>query len=171
MGEEFQPRRAKEAAKLTLPKYPASAAAYREWRLGVALAVVSASGRPEAASRWAHQATADSVPAEALADSAGFLTLDIKLSAALTESVTGEMKAKVIDAQERAWAGDAGILSGRQILRMVHESFQVDKRMGALRAYEDILVVRLKRAEHGRPGALRAYLGQGENGPSQPPAH
>ena len=73
-----------------------------------------------------------------------FMTLDMKLIAAIVECVPPVMEKDMRRAQERRLLeSPPGVLSGRQALRMLFDHFEPDKALGQLFDFRHLEAVRL----------------------------
>jgi hypothetical protein len=89
----------KEADTVKVPPMP-NPQQYRAWRAAIRSQVTAASGRGEAAFQWVMQAEWHEIRYEMLQDSEGFDSLDAKLAAALTSTVSGELGRRITMAVE-----------------------------------------------------------------------
>jgi hypothetical protein len=80
---------------------------------------------------------------EMLQHSEGFDSLDAKLAAALTSTVSGELGRRIAMAVENE-AMRHRMLKGRQILWMIHDHHKLDEERGALYDFTDLMSVKLK---------------------------
>ena len=110
---------------------------------------MGASGRPVEAFTWIRQLDDPAFTYEVLQDSGDFLTLDMKLSAALTAKASGEIGRKLTLRKEKEYQ-DGRLVKGRQMLHMIHDFYKVSEEAGALYDFQDLLACR------SREGLLRA---------------
>ena len=84
---EVYASRCKEADKVAVGKFP-DAVRYNMWREAVSEEVVAASGRPDDAFIWKLASEVKDATYASMADSGEFLTLGMKLAAALSRQAT-----------------------------------------------------------------------------------
>ena len=92
--------KAKEAEKITFPKFPLPEQ-YRNWRIRVREAVVAASDKPDMAFEWLSKVWAKESTEEQLRDPEGFVTLDAKVLSAITNVLEGEFARQTDTFKER----------------------------------------------------------------------
>ena len=88
--DEVNNARFKEADKVSVGKFP-DAVRYKMLREAVCQEVGAASGRPGGSFQWMLASEADVATYAFMADSGDFLTLDMKLAAALSAQSSGEI--------------------------------------------------------------------------------
>ena len=87
---EVYDSRYKEADKVNVGKFP-DAVRYKMWREAVSEEVVAASGKPDEAFMWMLASEVKDATYASMANSGEFLTLDMKLAAALSAQASGEV--------------------------------------------------------------------------------
>ena len=119
-----------------------NAAGFRAWKLQLCNEVTGASGNPEEAFKWLKKVEKEGITIEKLASSGRFPSLDAKLAAALSRTLTGDLAQQVNLLKERyAWANK--FLKGRQILWQIYKHFKISEADGALLDLQDLFAVTL----------------------------
>ena len=135
--------RTKEAETIKLNDMPAPEA-YRHWRNHVRDEVKSCSDKPDEAWLWLNEVFDNKTPREKLEeklqDPGKFITLDTKLSAALTRSAKGDLATKIHNFKDEK--SKKGIqVRGRRVLLMFEDYFRTSEEAGSLYRVEDLLGV------------------------------
>ena len=120
----------KEADEVKIPALP-EMAKFVAWKQQVRDNIMSASGRGRDILPWILDIEKPEVPYDALADTAGLGSLDVKLSAAINRVKRGRIERILTNLDETA-AARGTFISGRQKLRMIYEQFELDKAKGQL---------------------------------------
>ena len=116
---------------------------YRNWKVAVREELMGAFGRPVEAFAWIRQLDNPAFSYGVLQESGEFLTLDMKLAAALTATASGDIGRKLILRKEKEYQ-DGRLVKGRQMLHMIHDFYKVTKEAGALYDFQDLLAVQIK---------------------------
>eukprot|EP00435_Cladocopium_sp_Y103_P041062 s114_g11.t1 len=124
--------RTKEAETMKLNDMPAPEL-YRQWRNHVRAEVKSCSDKPDEAWLWLNEVFDSKTPREQLEaklqDPGKFITLDTKLSAAVTRSAKGGL-AKICDFKDEEF--EKGIqVRGRRVLLMFEDYFRTSEEAGS----------------------------------------
>ena len=124
----------KEAETIKLNDMPAPEA-YRHWRKHVRDEVKSCSDKPDEAWIWLNEVFDNKTPREKLEeklqDPGKFITLDTKLSAALTRSAKGDLATKIHNFKDEK--SKKGIqVRGRRVLLMFEDYFRTSEEAGSL---------------------------------------
>ena len=135
--------RTKEAETIKLNDMPAPEA-YRHWRNHVRDEVKSCSDKPDEAWIWLNEVFDNKTPRdqleEKLQEPGKFITLDTKLSAALTRSAKGDLATKIHNFKDEK--SKKGIQArGRRVLLMFEDYFRTSEEAGSLYRVEDLLGV------------------------------
>ena len=135
--------RTKEAETIKLNDMPAPEA-YRHWRNHVRDEVKSCSDKPDEAWLWLNEVFDNKTPREKLEEKlqepGKFITLDTKLSAALTRSAKGDLATKIHNFKDEK--SKKGIqVRGRRVLLMFEDYFRTSEEAGSLYRVEDLLGV------------------------------
>ena len=135
--------RTKEAETIKLNDLPAPEA-YRHWRNHVRDEVKSCSDKPDEAWIWLNEVFDNKTPRdqleEKLQEPGKFITLDTKLSAALTRSAKGDLATKIHNFKDEK--SKKGIqVRGRRVLLMFEDYFRTSEEAGSLYRVEDLLGV------------------------------
>ena len=133
--------KAKEAEKITFPKFPLPEQ-YRNWRIRVREAVVAASDKPDMAFEWLSKVWAKESTEEQLRDPEGFVTLDAKVLSAITNVLEGEFARQTDTFKERE-ANAGRPVRGRQILFRLNDHFATNALHGSVYDLEDLLAITL----------------------------
>ena len=141
--DEKDKPKTKEAEVIKLNNMPAPES-YRNWKNHVRDEVKSCSDRPDEAWAWLNEVYDQSISREALEkrlqDPGKFLTLDTKLSAALTRSAGGDLATRILNYKENQ--SRKGIqVRGRYVLLMFEDYFKTSEEAGSLYRVEDLLGV------------------------------
>ena len=133
----------KEAEVIKLNNMPAPES-YRNWKNHVRDEVKSCSDRPDEAWAWLNDVYDQSCTRQELEDKlqdpGKFLTLDTKLSAALTRSAGGDLATRILNYKEQQ--SRKGIqVRGRYVLLMFEDYFKASEEAGSLYRVEDLLGV------------------------------
>ena len=141
--DEKDKPKTKEAEVIKLNNMPAPES-YRNWKNHVRDEVKSCSDRPDEAWAWlndVYDQTCTRQELEAkLQDPGKFLTLDTKLSAALTRSAGGDLATRILNYKEQQ--SRKGIqVRGRYVLLMFEDYFKTSEEAGSLYRVEDLLGV------------------------------
>ena len=126
--------RTKEAETNKLNDMPAPEA-YRHWRKHVRDEVKSCSDKPDEAWIWLNEVFDNKTPREKLEeklqDPGKFITLDTKLSAALTRPAKGDLATKIHNFKDEK--SKKGIqVRGRRVLLMFEDYFRTSEEAGSL---------------------------------------
>ena len=140
----------KEADAIKISPLP-TATQFRAWRLLVRDEVVAASERGQKAATWVMEVDSPDATYDLLAESGEFMSLHVKLAAALSKLASGDLGRKLTQAKE-VEARMGVMLKGRQALWMVYEYYRVNAEAGALFDLSDLLNVKL------RGDALEAFM-------------
>ena len=135
--------RTKEAETIKLNDMPAPEA-YRHWRNHVRDEVKSCSDKPDEAWIWLNEVFDNKTPRdqleEKLQEPGKFITLDTKLSAALTRLAKGDLATKIHNFKDEK--SKKGIqVRGRRVLLMFEDYFRTSEEAGSLYRVEDLLGV------------------------------
>ena len=135
--------RTKEAETIKLNDMPAPEA-YRHWRNHVRDEVKSCSDKPDEAWLWLNEVFDNKASREELEkklqEPGKFITLDTKLSAALTRSAKGDLATKIHNFKDEK--SKKGIqVRGRRVLLMFEDHFRTSEEAGSLYRVEDLLGV------------------------------
>jgi hypothetical protein len=135
--------RTKEAETIKLNDMPAPEA-YRHWRNHFRDEVKSCSDKPDEAWIWLNEVFDNKTPRdkleEKLLEPGKFITLDNKLSAALTRSAKGDLATKIHNFKDEK--PKKGIhVRGRRVLLMFEDYFRTSEEAGSLYRVEDLLGV------------------------------
>ena len=133
--------KAKEAEKITFPKFPLPEQ-YRNWRIRVREAVVAASDKPDMAFEWLSKVWAKESTEEQLRDPEGFVTLDAKVLSAITNVLEGEFARQTDTFKERE-ANAGRPVRGRQVLFRLNDHFATNALHGSVYDLEDLLAITL----------------------------
>ena len=141
--DEKDKPKTEEAEVIKLNNMPAPES-YRNWKNHVRDEVKSCSDRPDEAWAWlndVYDQTCTRQELEAkLQDPGKFLTLDTKLSAALTRSAGGDLATRILNYKEQQ--SRKGIqVRGRYVLLMFEDYFKTSEEAGSLYRVEDLLGV------------------------------
>ena len=141
--EEKDKPKTKEAEVIKLNNMPAPES-YRTWKNHVRDEVKSCSDRPDEAWLWLNEVYDQECTREELEkrlqDPGKFLTLDTKLSAALTRSAGGDLATRILNFKEQQ--SRKGIqVRGRYVLLMFEDYFKISEEAGSLYRVEDLLGV------------------------------
>ena len=139
--EEKDKPKTKEAELIKLNNMPAPES-YRTWKNHVRDEVKSCSDRPDEAWTWLNEVYDQSCTREELEkklqDPGKFLTLDTKLSAALTRSAGGDLATRILNCKEQQ--SRKGIqVRGRYVLLMFEDYFKTSEEAGSFYRVEDLL--------------------------------
>ena len=115
----------------------------KNWRQAVGDELISASGRPEEAFQWVLESEMCSATYACMADSGAFLTLDMKLAAAISAHCTGEIGRQLTmrKADERK---NGVMVKGRQLLYMIGEYYRANEEAGAMYDMADLMGVKIR---------------------------
>ena len=143
---------------MNIPRFP-DAVRYKNWRQAVGDELISAFGRPEEDFVWVLESEMCSATYASMADSGSFLTLDMKLAAALSAHSTGEIgrQLSMNKAEERK---NGVMVKGRQLLCMIGEYYRVNEEAGAMYDMADLMGVKIR----GESLALFEHVGFGDAG-------
>ena len=133
--------KAKEAEKITFPKFPLPEQ-YRNWRVRIREAVVAASDKPDMAFEWLSKVWAKESTEEQLRDPEGFVTLDAKVLSAITNVLEGEFARQTDTFKERE-ANAGRPVRGRQVLFRLNDHFATNALHGSVYDLEDLLAITL----------------------------
>ena len=133
--------KAKEAEKITFPKFPLPEQ-YRNWRIRVREAVVAASDKLDMAFEWLSKVSAKESTEEQLRDPEGFVTLDAKVLSAITNVLEGEFARQTDTFKERE-ANAGRPVRGRQVLFRLNDHFATNALHGSVYDLEDLLAITL----------------------------
>ena len=133
--------KAKEAEKITFPKFPLPEQ-YRNWRIRVREAVVAASDKPDMAFEWLSKVWAKESTEEQLRDPEGFVTLDAKVLSAITNVLEGDF-ARQMDTFKEREANAGRPVRGRQVLFKLNDHFATNALHGSVYDLEDLLAITL----------------------------
>ena len=122
--------RLKEADEIKLPALP-EVAKFVAWKQLVRDAIMGASGRGRAVFQWILEVENMDIPAEYLADTAGLDSLDVKLSKAIHVVKKGRVEKRITNIVEEA-AVKGAFVTGRRLLRIIYEQYELDKAKGQL---------------------------------------
>ena len=141
--DEKDKPKTKEAELIKLNNMPAPES-YRTWKNHVRDEVKSCSDRPDEAWAWLNEVYDQSCTRDELEkklqDPGKFLTLDTKLSAALTRSAGGDLATRILNFKEQQ--SRKGIqVRGRYVLLMFEDYFKTSEEAGSLYRVEDLLGV------------------------------
>ena len=141
-GDGEKPR-TKEAESIKLNDMPAPET-YRQWRNHVRDEVKSCSDKPDEAWSWLNEVFDTKTPRveleKKLQEPGKFITLDTKLSAALTRSAKGDLATKIHNFKDEN--SKKGIqVRGRRVLLMFEDYFKTSEEAGSLYRVEDLLGV------------------------------
>ena len=141
--DEKDKPKTKEAELIKLNNMPAPES-YRTWKNHVRDEVKSCSDRPDEAWLWLNEVYDQACTREELEkklqDPGKFLTLDTKLSAALTRSAGGDLATRILNFKEQQ--SRKGIqVRGRYVLLMLEDYFKTSEEAGSLYRVEDLLGV------------------------------
>ena len=141
--DEKDKPKTKEAELIKLNNMPAPES-YRTWKNHVRDDVKSCSDRPDEAWLWLNEVYDQECTREELEnklqDPGKFLTLDTKLSAALTRSAGGDLATRILNFKEQQ--SRKGIqVRGRYVLLMFEDYFKTSEEAGSLYRVEDLLGV------------------------------
>ena len=135
--------RTKEAETIKLNDMPAPEA-YRHWRNHVRDEVKSCSDKPDEAWIWLNEVfdnkNSRNKLEEKLQDPGKFITLDTKLSAALTRSAKGDPATKIHNFKDEKSKNRIQV-RGRSVLLMLEDYFRTSEEAGSLYPVEDLLGV------------------------------
>ena len=141
--DEKDKPKTKEAEVIKLNNMPAPES-YRNWKNHVRDEVKSFSDCPDEAWAWLNEVydqscTRDKLE-EKLQDPGKFLTLDTKLSAALTRLAGGDLATRILNYKEQQ--SRKGIqVRGRYVMLMFEDYFKTSEEAGSLYRVEDLLGV------------------------------
>ena len=123
--DEVYAARHKEADKVTVGTFP-DALPHQMWREAVSEDVIAASGRPDEAQRWMMASEGRDTTYADMADSGEFLTLDMKLAAALSAQALGEIgrQPSLRKAEEKK---RGNMVKGRQLLFLVGQYYNTNE--------------------------------------------
>ena len=141
--DEKDKPKTKEAEVIKLNNMPAPES-YRNWKNHVRDEVKSCPDRPDEAWAWLNEVYDQSCTREQLEqklqDPGKFLTLDTKLSAALTRSAGGDLATRILNHKEQQ--SRKGIqVRGWYVLLMFEDYFKTSEEAGSLCRVEDLLGV------------------------------
>ena len=135
--------RTKEAETIKLNDMPAPEA-YRHWRNHVRDEVKSCSDKPDEAWLWLNEVFDNKTQRDELEkklqDPGKFITLDTKLSAALTRSAKGDLATKIHNFKDEKSKNGIQV-RGRRVLLMFEDHFRTSEEAGSLYRVEDLLGV------------------------------
>ena len=114
----------KEADFIELPPMP-DVGGFSKLRMSLRENVAAASTAPEQVFKWIQAVEHYGMTCEKLQDSEGFVSLDIKLCAALTKKITGDVP-RTIQLLKKRYAREGRLLKGRQYLWHVYRYFATD---------------------------------------------
>ena len=141
--EEKDKPKTKEAEIIKLNNMPAPES-YRTWKNHVRDEVKSCSDRPDEAWLWLNEVYDQECTREELEkklqDPGKFLTLDTKLSAALTRSAGGDLATRILNFKEQQSRKGVQV-RGRYVLIMFEDYFKTSEEAGSLYRVEDLLGV------------------------------
>ena len=141
--DEKDKPKTKEAEVIKLNNMPAPES-YRNWKNHVRDEVKSCSDRPDEAWAWLNEVYDQSISREELEkrlqDPGKFLTLDTKLSAALTRSAGGDLATRILNYKENQSRKGVQV-RGRYVLLMFEDYFKTSEEAGSLYRVEDLLGV------------------------------
>ena len=120
----------KEADDIKIPPLP-EVPRFLSWKQQVRDNVMSASGRGREVYPWLLEVENMSISFDALANSYGLDSLDVKLSAAINKVKKGRVE-KILTNMDETAAAQGGYISGRQKLRVIYEQYELDKAKGQL---------------------------------------
>ena len=141
--DEKNKPKTKQAEVIKLNNMPAPES-YRNWKNHARDEVKSCSDRPDGAWAWLNEVYDQSCTREQLEkklqDPGKFLTLDTKLSAALTRSAGGDLATRIVNYKEQQ--SRKGIqVRGRYVLLMFEDYFKTSEEAGSLYRVEDLWVL------------------------------
>ena len=140
--DEGKPR-VKEADTIAIPDMP-TPETYRQWKNLVRELVRSSSDKPDEAWEWIMEVwdpKLSRVELEAKLQNPGkFVTLDTKLTAALTKSARGDLGNRILNHKEEQ-AKKGHQTRGRTVLLMFDDYFKTSEEAGTLYSLEDLLKV------------------------------
>ena len=141
--DEKDKPKTKEAELIKLNNMPAPES-YRTWKNHVRDEVKSCPDRPDEAWAWLNEVYDQDCTREELEkklqEPGKFLTLDTKLSAALTRSAGGDLATRILNFKEQQ--SRKGIqVRGRYVLLMFEDYFKTSEEAGSLYRVEDLLGV------------------------------
>jgi len=141
--DEKNKPKTKQAEVIKLNNMPAPES-YRNWKNHVRAEVKRCSDRPDGAWAWLNEVYDQSCTREQLEkklqDPGKFLTLDTKLSAALTRSAGGDLATRIVNYKEQQ--SRKGIqVRGRYVLLMFEDYFKTSEEAGSLYRVEDLWVL------------------------------
>ena len=139
-GGEEKPK-VKEAESIKLPDF-ANPETYRIWKIATREAIRAASDRPDEAFDWILAVYDRHAGHSSLRDPGKFVTLDMKLLAALTKVAKGELARQILNFKETE-AGERRAVRGRQVLYLFDQHFKTNEEVGSLYSVEDLLKVNL----------------------------
>ena len=142
IADALRTGRFREADKVNIPNLP-DAVRYRNWKVAVREELMGASGRLVEAFAWIRQLDDPAFTYDVLQDSGEFLTLDMKLAAALTAKAFGEIGRKLSLRKEKEYQ-HGRLVKGRQMLHMIHDFYKVTEEAGALYDFQDLLAAQIK---------------------------
>ena len=140
-GAEEEKPKVKEAESIKLPDFP-NPETYRSWKIATREAVRAASDRPDEAFDWILAVYDRHAGHSSRRDPGKFVTLDMKLLAALTKVAKGELARQILNLKETK-AGERGAVRGRQVLYLFDQHFKTNEEVGSLYSVEDFLKVNL----------------------------
>ena len=122
--------RIKEADEIKLPALP-DVAKFVAWKQLVRDAIMGASGRGRAVFQWILEVENMDIDANYLSNTAGLDSLDVKLSKAIHMIKKGRVEKRITNiVEEAAIKGD--FVTGRRLLRLIYEQYELDKAKGQL---------------------------------------
>ena len=135
--------KAKEAETIAIPDMP-TPETYRSWKNHVRELVRSASDKPDDAWHWIMKVWDSNLSRteleDALKNPGAFVTLDTKLTSALTKSAKGDLANRILNfKEEKAKQGEQ--VRGRTVLLMFDDYFKTSEEAGNLYSLEDLLKV------------------------------
>ena len=141
--DEKDKPKTKEAEVIKLNNMPAPES-YRNWKNHVRDEVKSCSDRPDEAWAWLNDVYDQSCTRQELEDKlqdpGKFLTLDAKLSSALTRSAGGDLATRILSYKEQQSRKSIQV-RGRYVLLMIEDYFKTSEEAGSLYRVEDLLGV------------------------------
>ena len=139
--DEKDKPKTKEAGVIKLNNIIPAPESYRNWKNHLRDEVKSCSDRPDEAWAWLNEVYDQSYTREQLEkklqDPGKLLTLDTKLSAALTRSAGGDLATRILNSKEQQFRKGIQV-RGRYVLLMFEDYFKTSEEAGSLYRVEDL---------------------------------
>ena len=133
----------KGTEKIKLGSLPKHAGQMVKWRMKVRRQIAQCTGWPDEGNVWALDVERGDVSFEELGIAAPFPMTDVKLGTACTDIMDHDMLSRA-NLEEHKAAKDRKQLTGRQMLRMIYDDFEISEQAGALYSFSDLNAIRMK---------------------------